>query len=78
MVKESPAEIVEKIVDYRSRLLAAVTALGGQHDIYRAVALASHNPDVNKPSRPGTGVASGVVPGPTLVTPEAPSSEAAL
>jgi len=83
MVKESPAEIVEKIIGYRARLLAAVTALGGQHDLYRAVALASHNPDAGKTLRPGAGVAAtpGASSGPTLVTPEAHpahSPEAAL
>ena len=65
MVRESPAEIVEKILVYRARLLAAIASLGGSHDLYRAVALASHNPDAakNLPPRPqGSPLA-----GPTLV-----------
>lgn len=48
MVRESPAEIVERVVAYRARLLAAVSAHSGQHDLHRAVGLASHNPEANK------------------------------
>jgi len=36
------------IVGYRARLLAAVSAQGGAHDLHRAVGLASHNPEANK------------------------------
>jgi len=84
MVRESPAEIIEMVVAYRARLLAAITALGGQHDLYRAVALASHNPDAGKPPAPRTGQSSSPVSaaasaaGPTLVVSENHSSEAAL
>jgi flagellar protein FlbD len=76
MVRESCVEIVEKIVVYRARLLAAVTALGGQHDLLRAVTLASQNAEAGKISatRPGSAPAAG----PTLVTAEARSSEASL
>ena len=62
MVRESCAEIVEKTIAYRARLLAAVSALGGAHDLHRAVALASHNPEAYKLT-----AARG---GPTLVSPE--------
>jgi len=69
MVRESPAEIVEKILVYRARLLAAVTALGGQHDIYRAVALASHNPEAGKT------VPTRISAGPTLVSSDSRSAD---
>lgn len=65
MIRESPAEIVEKILIYRARLLATVTALGSPHDIYRAVALASHNPEAGKTVPTRTAAA-----GPTLVPSE--------
>ena len=67
MVRESPAEIVEKILVYRARLLASVTAVSGSHDLYRAVALASHNPEA------GTSIARAQATntsGPTLVSSE--------
>ena len=48
MVRESCAEIVEKVVAYRARLLAAVSTQGSAHDLHRAVGLASHNPEANK------------------------------
>lgn len=81
MIRESPTEIIEKIVAYRARLLAAVTALSGQHDLYRAVALASHNPDAQKPPAPprsSQASISAAAAGPTLVVPENHSTEAAL
>lgn len=82
MIRESPTEIIERIVAYRARLLAAITALNGQHDLYRAVALASHNPDAGKPPantpRPGQASISSTAAGPTLVVPENHSTEAAL
>lgn len=74
MVRESPAEIVEKIIAYRARLLAALSALGGQHDLHRAVALASYNPEAGKAAPARIAVAAGA--GPTLVVSESP--EAAL
>jgi uncharacterized protein YlzI (FlbEa/FlbD family) len=71
MVRESPSEIVEKILIYRARLLAALTTLGGQHDLYRAVALASHNLDAGKPTAARTATAAG----PTLVSYESRVAE---
>jgi flagellar protein FlbD len=47
IVRESCAEIFEKVLAYRALLLAAVAAhTKTPDDLHRLVALASHNPDV--------------------------------
>jgi flagellar protein FlbD len=49
IVRESCAEIVERVLAYRARLLAAVAAhTAASGDLHRLVALASHNPEANK------------------------------
>jgi flagellar protein FlbD len=49
IVKESCAEIVEKVLAYRARLLAAIAArgqaAGSSADLHRLVALTSLNPE---------------------------------
>ena len=48
IVRESCAEILEKVLAYRALLLAAVAAhTKGPGDLHRLVALASHNPEVS-------------------------------
>ena len=49
IVRESCEEIVEKVLAYRARLLAAVAAHSPKEgDLHRLVSLASHNPEINK------------------------------
>jgi len=46
IVRESRAEVMEKILTYRAQLLAAVAArLAAREDLHRVVAMASLNPD---------------------------------
>jgi hypothetical protein len=63
IVRESCAEIVDKVLAYRARLLAAVAAhTAAPGDLHRLVSLASHNPEAQK-----TMTAKG---GPTLIQTE--------
>ena len=49
IVRESRAEVVEKILAYRAQLLAAVAArLGARDDLHRVVAMASLNPNATE------------------------------
>jgi len=46
IVRESRAEILEKVLAYRAQLLAAVAArMGAQGDLHRVVAMTSLNPN---------------------------------
>jgi flagellar protein FlbD len=55
IVRESCAEIVAKVLEYRAQLLAAVAArMGGPGDLHRVVAMTSLNPDAPKDA-PGMG-----------------------
>src|ERR1700678_929913 len=58
IVRESCAEIIEKVMAYRAQLLAAVAARansdGAQSELHRVVAMASLNPDGAKDA-PGMG-----------------------
>jgi uncharacterized protein YlzI (FlbEa/FlbD family) len=72
IVRESCAEILDKVLAYRAKLLAAValhTKLPG--DLHRLVALLSHNPDAN-----AAAVHNGAVKaGPTLAQAEGKTLE---
>ena len=49
IVRESCEEIVERVLQYRARLLSAVAARGtSPGDLHRVVAFASLNPDTGK------------------------------
>jgi flagellar protein FlbD len=49
IVRESCAEIVEKVMEYRARLLASVAAqMDGQGELHRVVAMTSMNPETGK------------------------------
>jgi flagellar protein FlbD len=51
IVRESRAEVMEKILAYRAQLLAAVAArLGARDDLPRVVAMASLNPNAAEAS----------------------------
>ena len=51
IVRESCEEIVEKVLQYRAKLLSAVAARSGSAgDLHRVVAMASLNPDIGKDS----------------------------
>jgi len=51
IVRESCAEIVEKVLAYRARLLAAVASREkSAHDLHRIVAMTSLNPETGVPS----------------------------
>jgi flagellar protein FlbD len=55
IVRESCEEILQKVLDYRARLLAAVAArAGSSSELHRVVAMASLNPDAGK-DQPGMG-----------------------
>jgi flagellar protein FlbD len=55
IVRESCAEIVAKVMEYRAQLLAAVAArTGALNEVHRVVAMASLNPDAAKDT-PGMG-----------------------
>jgi flagellar protein FlbD len=55
IVRESCAEIVAKVLEYRAQLLAAVaTRMGGSGDLHRVVAMTSLNPDTQRDT-PGMG-----------------------
>src|ERR1700678_2570833 len=55
IVRESCAEIVAKVLEYRAHLLAAVAArTGGSGELHRVVAMTSLNPDTAK-DLPGMG-----------------------
>jgi flagellar protein FlbD len=56
IVRESCAEILEKVLAYRALLLAAVAAnTKSQGDLHRLVALTSHNPDAYPANGGGSG-----------------------
>ncbi len=66
IVRESCAEVVEKVLAYRARLLAAVADRArSPQDMHRIVAMASLNPETGVPpgSTPGT---NGATSGSTL------------
>jgi flagellar protein FlbD len=55
IVRESCAEIVAKVLEYRAQLLAAVAArTGGPNELHRVVAMTSLNPDAPR-DVPGMG-----------------------
>jgi uncharacterized protein YlzI (FlbEa/FlbD family) len=67
IVRESCAEILEKVLAYRALLLAAVAVHTGRPgDLHRLVALASHNPDAYPGSGTGMGSGAGMNSGPIL------------
>jgi len=62
IVRESCAQIVEKVLAYRALLLAAVAArseaMGAQPDLHRLVALSSLSPDMWTAPKSGPAVTS--------------------
>jgi len=57
IVRESCAEIVARVLEYRAQLLAAVAArMGSPNELHRVVAMTSLNPDAPK-DMPGLGSA---------------------
>jgi len=49
IIRESCAEVVAKVMEYRAQLLAAVAArTGSPGELHRVVAMASLNPDAGK------------------------------
>jgi flagellar protein FlbD len=74
IVRESCAEILEKVLAYRARLLAVVAAhTKSPGDMHRIVALTSHNPEAN--ARAATAVSARL--GLVLTQPEDRASEPA-